>query len=213
MTAAITAGGRSSRFGSDKAFLKMGEQTLLERVSHSLEGFGQRLLIAPDGRYILKGWQRISEDTMDRGPLGGLEVALEQCQWDWLAFSAVDLPFLTPQFWDLLVGETRLDSLEGIRVQASVQVIVQVIVPLDSHNHAQPLCALYHRSSLPLVRAQLHSGNHALKALLEGLRVQYLPWEKIQDLPRSHLIFCNLNTPEDLKDLPEGGRVDFGLDF
>jgi molybdenum cofactor guanylyltransferase len=194
--AAITAGGQSKRFGSDKALFKIGEETLLERVSHSLEGFGQRLLVAPDGRYNLKGWQRVSEELVGRGPLGGLEVALEHSQSDWLAFAAVDLPFLTSEFWDILVGETLLVRLEG--TQASVQANVQAIVPLDSQNRPQPLCALYHRSSLPVVRAQLEQRRYAMNGLLEGLRVGYLSWEYLESFALPDNIFCNINTRQDL---------------
>ncbi len=223
ITAAITAGGRSSRFGSDKALFKLGEKTLLEWVASSFEPsgfthsrrFDHRMIIAPLGRYRLAGWETLPEKHPGRGPLGGLEVALEHSKSDWTAFAAVDLPFLTPVFWEILVGEISLnqhmlESLEG-KNQAGIYTGIQALVPLDSQNQVQPLCALYHRSSLPFVHAQLHRQNYTLKALLERMTVHYVAWEKLEkvSLPNhlpnhipDHLkgnLFFNLNSPKDLQ--------------
>ncbi len=218
ITAAITAGGRSSRFGSDKALFKLGEKTLLEWVASSfepLEGCDHRMIIAPPGRYTLAGWETLPEKQPGRGPLGGLEVALEHSKSDWTAFAAVDLPFLTPAFWEILVGEISLnqhmlESLEGKNqagIQAGIYMGIQALVPLDSQNQVQPLCALYHRSSLPFVQAQLHRQNYALKALLERMTVCYVAWEKLEKVSRldnlpdnlKGNLFFNLNSPKDLQ--------------
>ena len=181
ISAAITAGGVSRRFGQDKALYVLDGQTLLARVADSLHACSPRLLVAPPGRYQLDGWQSVPDTRPGQGPLAGLEAALLHAPPGWLAYSAVDLPFLTPGYWTQL-GTHRSPQ-------------VQVVCGLDGSGRRQPLAALYHTSALPTVSALLDGGERRMLALLDALPCQVLPWAELAHL--GDRLYRNLNTPED----------------
>lgn len=184
LCAAITAGGRSRRFGSDKALAELDGRALLRRVADGLEACGPRLLIAPPGKYdaLLPGWQVIADTRPGEGPLAGLEAALRHAPSGWVAFAGVDQPMLTPAYWTLL-AEHRRDE-------------VQAVLGEDESGRPQPLAALYHTAALPRVTALLDAGERRLRALETGLNVARVPWTEIARATPS--AYRNVNTPADL---------------
>ena len=184
IAAAITAGGQSRRFGQDKALYEVGGVPLLHRVAGSLHALAApRLLIAAPGRYTLPGWQTIPDLRPGQGPLAGLETALTALldfhpAGGWLAFAAVDLPHLTPEYWEVLRHRTG----EG----------VQAVTGLDDTGRRQPLAALYHSSALPQVEAMLDVGVRRMGAVLERLTLAEVAWQQVAAVhPETYL---NLNT-------------------
>ncbi|WP_052195233.1 molybdenum cofactor guanylyltransferase [Deinococcus radiopugnans] len=175
-TAVITAGGRSSRFGSDKALALLDGQPLLRHVADSLQACPTRLLIAPPGRYTLAGWEVIPDTRPGEGPLAGLEAALNHAQTPWLAFTGVDLPGLTPGFWG---------ALARARTPAA-----RAVLALDGAGRPQPLAGLYHCDLLPHVTALLDSGERRLRLAA--------PPEQCMFLAGLSSALRNVNTPADL---------------
>ncbi|OLV19999.1 molybdenum cofactor guanylyltransferase [Deinococcus marmoris] len=175
-TAAITAGGRSSRFGSDKALALLRGQPLLRHVADSLQGCPERLLISPAGKYVLDGWEIISDTRPGEGPLAGLEAALSRSSTEWLAFTGVDLPGLTPDFWATLAQARTPDAL--------------AVLPLDSEGRPQPLAGLYRREVLGRVTGLLEAGERRLKLAA--------PPEKTVLVSGLSPALRNVNTPDDL---------------
>jgi len=184
VAAAITAGGQSRRFGQDKALYLVEGASLLDRVARSLENHAPRLLIAPGGRYALRGWQNVPDLRPGDGPLAGLETALTLLETHpasngWLAFSAVDLPNLTPRYWWLL--ESRISDT------------VQAVTGQDARGRPQPLAALYHVAVRPQVTALLDAGERRMQALLGQLETTSLPWDELGAAFPD--VYANLNTP------------------
>ena len=83
-TAAITAGGQSRRFGSDKGAALLRGTPLLWHAAHALAQAEEKVLIAPAGRYALEGWQTVADTRPGEGPLAGLETALSAAHCDWV---------------------------------------------------------------------------------------------------------------------------------
>ena len=183
LAAIITAGGASRRFGQDKALAVLDGTTLLERVAHSLHACSPRLIVAPPGKYALDGWASIPDTRPGEGPLSGLESGLGRLPpGSWAAFSAVDLPHLTPEFWAVMGEQVRPD--------------VQAIIGHSRDERAQPLAALYHVSALGEVSALLDAGERRMSALLERLAAVQVAWEVLERAaPRA---YHNVNIPEEL---------------
>lgn len=183
LAAVITAGGASRRFGSDKALAVLDGRTLLERVALSLPACSPRLIVAPPGRYALGGWQPVPDTRPGEGPLAGLEAGLGALNpVTWVAFSAVDLPHLTPQFW--------------LRLTDFVRPGVQAVIGLSADGRRQPLAALYHVSALGQVTALLDAGERRMLALLERLSFAEVGWEQLEETaPRA---YQNVNRVDDL---------------
>ena len=66
---AVLAGGRSRRFGSDKALARIGGETLLDRACATLQPHCDKVVVV--GRGDVQDWPE-----PDRGPLGGIAGAL-----------------------------------------------------------------------------------------------------------------------------------------
>ncbi|MFC4639238.1 molybdenum cofactor guanylyltransferase [Deinococcus hohokamensis] len=180
-TAAITAGGQSRRFGSDKALALLGGRPLLHHVAAALDACPVRLLVAPPGRYVLDGWTPVPDTRPGEGPLAGLEAALIAAPPGWVALSGVDLPGLTPRYWAALASHRTPEAL-------SVQM-------LDPSGRPQPLGALYHTALRPQVSALLDAGERRLRLASPPERTVFCHWP--HDLR-------NINTPADLAALQGG---------
>lgn len=161
LTAAITAGGQSSRYGGDKALAVLGGRTLLEHVAGSLEACPVRVLIAPAGKYALPGWTTVPDTRPGQGPLAGLEAALTAAPPGWVAFAGVDTPGLTPVYWQALAAARTLDAL--------------AVVALDGEDRPQPLAALYHTHLLPQISALLDAGERRLRTAAPPGQTVFVP--------------------------------------
>jgi len=86
----VLAGGRSSRMGTDKAMLIKGEQNLLENAKLCLSSsLCSQVLVS---RNTDKG---IRDRYQDKGPLAGIEAALEHVPTaSWLSILPVDMPLI-----------------------------------------------------------------------------------------------------------------------
>lgn len=186
VVAAITAGGRSSRFGSDKAGALLEGRSLLAHVAASLEGAPLRLLVAPLGRYTLPGWLEVPDTRPGQGPLAALEAALKAARAEagpvWVAFAGVDLPRLTPAYWRAL-AQARRPGLWAVQA-------------LDAGGRPQPLAALYHTSLLPAITARLDAGERRLRAAALPRETQTVPHAVLERVSPGAL--HNVNTPADL---------------
>ncbi|ADV66660.1 molybdenum cofactor guanylyltransferase [Deinococcus maricopensis] len=182
LSAAITAGGRSSRFGSDKALAVISGERLLDRVARRFPPADARVLVAPPGRYVLPGWTPLPDTRPGEGPLAGLEAALGACPDGWVMYAGVDLPGLTPAYWAALLNARTAGA--------------RSVAGLDASGHVQPLAALYHTSLRGAVSALLDAGERRLRAAL--LDVQQVPWASLEaQCPDA---YRNVNTPADLPD-------------
>ncbi|MDO4247170.1 MAG: molybdenum cofactor guanylyltransferase [Deinococcus sp.] len=182
LTAAITAGGQSSRFGSDKARAEWRGRPLLWHVAASFPAAQARLLLGPPGKYALAGWDSEADLRPGLGPLAGLETALTLAPAGWVAFAGVDNPCLTSDYWEELLAARRPGVLS---VQAG-----------HPERGPQPLGALYHTDLRPHISALLDRGERRLRLAAPPERTVVL-----SGLPLD--FFQNVNRPADLAELQQ----------
>ena len=179
VTVQIMLGGKSERMGRDKALIRLGGQTLLERAVDCWKGYGGglQLSVGPAQRAALApaGLEAVADVYPERGPLGGLHAGLQLCRTDVLLLTAVDAPFLTPAHADLLLAamgeaEACIFTLNG---------------------RPEPLFGLYRRRCVTAAETLLLHGDNRMRSLLDWVNTVYVPTEDSG-------AFRNLNTPEDL---------------
>ena len=174
-SAAILAGGRSSRFGSNKATYLYNGEPLIQHVAESLAGAAERFLVS-DESYL--GLPNYPDLEPQQGPLGGLHTALHYAQHDWLALAACDLPNLNGEYW------SRLEK----------QLAGQVTLVRSSRG-LEPLAAFYHMSVQAAVLTQLEKGELSLRALLARLDTNTV---LLNDLGLPETLLLNVNRLNDL---------------
>ena len=187
LSAFVLAGGRSSRMGSDKALLPLGDQTLLEHTLRTVsDAFGQARIVGPKSIYARFGG--VVEDIYPGcGPLGGIHAALIATSTDLNLILSVDMPLMTPQFLSWLTAQ-------------AVTAQELIVVP-DAAGGPQPLCAIYRRGVLELVEQALKDGDYKIGRLFSQLPTRVITEEEIVGAGFSAIIFQNVNTPEEYERL------------
>ena len=192
ISGAVLAGGRSSRFGRDKALEVYGGLSLLERAVRALDGCAERFVVGgtPE-RYGFLGLPVVPDPAPGLGPLAGLTAALERSLFERVAVTACDMPGLSPAFWAYLAGFEPAD----------------LVIPQGPHS-LEPLAAIYGRTCLEPVRAALAASCLKLTGWHEeltagGLTLAIVPWASLE--PRfGEGVFRNVNRPADLEALEVG---------
>jgi molybdopterin-guanine dinucleotide biosynthesis protein A len=153
----ILSGGRSSRFGSDKARALLDGQPLVVHVARSCARVASRLTVVADveDKYEDLGLRTIADRQPGLGPLGGLHRALEDLGHDeWLLLLSCDLIGLRPEWIERLLSQCH-----GIDGPAAVAFF--------GGGRWEPMPALYHRNILQQVQTHLARGVLSLWRLLE----------------------------------------------
>ena len=166
--AVILAGGKSSRMGRDKASLTLGHETFLQRIAAELDacGFQEKYVSLGTGEkteiHIPVGWTAVRDRYRDCGPLGGIHAALSACRAEWALFVSCDTPLYRRELAELLIS--KIPGLSEIPGTSEVSG-TQLVIPVTPDGRWHMTCALWRRTLLPEVEAQLISGDHRLRAL------------------------------------------------
>jgi molybdopterin-guanine dinucleotide biosynthesis protein A len=182
----ILTGGASSRMGSDKAQLKIGEYSFTELIAAALSTVAdpvRSVSATPAAAGALLRLPNIPDIFPQWGALGGLHAALAACNSPWAVVVACDLPFVTSGLFQ------RLATLrEGF----------DAVVPVQSDGRPQPLCALYRcQSCLPETASLIAAGERRPRALLSSINTRWVPQAELDDLEGAANFFSNINTPAD----------------
>src|SRR5947208_1757018 len=96
LSVAILAGGRSSRMGTDKAFVRVLGRPLIEDILAQVADLGSETLIVtnrPDD-YAYLGVPLFTDVLPDKGALGGIYSALASAGQPHILCIACDMPFV-----------------------------------------------------------------------------------------------------------------------
>jgi len=175
----VLAGGASSRMGTNKALLTLGERTLVEIAADAVrDAVGSVTIVGQPQTYGQLGLRVIADIRSNAGPLAGIETALTDTPTEWSLIVACDMPRLRP------------DALRRIVKEALDQTGASCVLPESASGFVEPLCAAYHKRLLPIIS----------NALLIGKRkiTDALPRDMVHHIRMSgDSLFQNVNTPED----------------
>jgi len=197
----VLAGGKSKRMGADKALIEWQGKPLLWQIVERFQRAGFSVIVA-GGPYEraqrLKGLPApVVADLPAHegfGPLAGIEAGLLSIKTQppvpcpvshvpLIGVVACDLPFADPNLLSWLAGQI-----------GDADAVVPIV---DSE--PQPLHAVYARSCLPHLVAQLESQDKSVKSFLRRLKVVWVSEEEWQKVADPICLKAHLNEPEDLK--------------
>lgn len=181
----VLAGGRSVRFGGEKAVAKLEGRTLLEWAAERLRTVCSEVAInvrkgtEAEAFALARGMPTLYDEAGDAlGPLAGVKVGLiwaEERGARLLAVSPCDAP--------LLPGDLYVRLLEGAEGGAAMA---------ETRDGRQPLCAVWPVTALPAVRNALAGGAHPPTwQMLERLGANKVMFDRSE-------AFANVNTRDDL---------------
>jgi molybdopterin-guanine dinucleotide biosynthesis protein A len=161
--------------GRDKARLPLGSHLLVEDVAGKVAKVaGNVTLVGDPALYPDLPFECMRDLHPGLGPLAGIETALGAAKADLNLIVACDMPGLATEWLDqLLLAAERSTNL--------------CIAAKDMTEVLHPLCAVYCRECLPLVRQALSAGRLKLLDLLSALDAE------IVSIPA---LLHNVNTPD-----------------
>ena len=193
----ILVGGRSRRFGSDKANIVLDGRLLLEKTIQTIRSAidPNRILLvaANDAQFFASPATMLSLPFIfdiyeSRGPLGAIHTALAHAQSEWAYITACDYPFVCPEVI--------------VRLAANMTDDVDAVAAIQPDGRVQPLLAFYRvRAVLKVIEEQLieDRSTTAAKTVFDNVPSSLLPFEKLNDLPNASEVFFNVNTPANLQ--------------
>jgi molybdopterin-guanine dinucleotide biosynthesis protein A len=178
----ILAGGQSRRMGRDKSQLQFETETFTERIARVLKEVTDSVTLV-NPRHDHHQLHAVVDVYPNWGALGGLHAALAACKREWAIVVACDLPFVTAQLLNYLI---------------TLRHHHDAIVPLQSDERPQPLCALYRiEPCLPRATELIETGHRRPLDLLQLVNTRCVPFTELRNLAQAEKFFVNINTPED----------------
>lgn len=192
LSAAILAGGRSTRMGVDKARLRLAPDgpTLIELVIAAVRAVADDItIVANDDRLAALGLPIARDTVPNTGALGGIEAAVAHARHDHCLVVACDMPFLAPSLLRALAAAPRDYDVLAPRLTVGANRQGQ------SDGVYETLHAIYGRAALPAIRAQLAAGHYRVIGFFPEVRVRAFPEERVRALDPALRSFFNANTP------------------
>lgn len=180
----ILAGGKSRRMGTDKALLTFQNKPLLLHMIKLVESFCEEVAVSGKNEsYSAFGIEMIPDLYIDCGPIAGIFSALNYSGSDWNLMVSVDVPFVNEELFLYLISNIgEFDC----------------IIPRHISG-VEPLIALYHRRTLPVIEEMIKAEDYRLTNLLSKLNVCYVDCSGlIKEYPR---LFVNINRMEDYQSI------------
>ena len=183
-SAVVLAAGRSTRMGRDKALLEVDGQPLWRRQRDVLATAGARevyLSARPDQPWVraAAGFDAVLYDALTGcGPVVGISAAIERAAHTHVAVLAIDLPRMTPEWFQRLAAQCeRGVGIVGRRAECF-----------------EPLAAIYPQEIKRLILETIAGGDYSMQRLIfAALKEGFL--REFEITSGAALLFENWNEP------------------
>jgi molybdenum cofactor guanylyltransferase len=180
----ILAGGRSSRFGRDKAFAEIDGRPLIEIIiAEFSEIFPEIIVVANrNAAYRRLAVTEIVPDIKpDLGPIGGILTGVSRMTNNYGFFAACDTPFFEAE-----IMRQQFYALDPFAQDALVARWPERI---------EPLHALYGKACLPAIEKAIEQNRRKIISFHDQIKVAYWDVPPERDWQR---YFRNFNTEDEL---------------
>jgi molybdopterin-guanine dinucleotide biosynthesis protein A len=157
ISAAVLAGGRSSRLGRNKALLPLGGKTVIETVLDEVSRCVDSITIITNSpeEFTNLGYPCRADLLPGGGPLSGIHAALTHCGTEYVLVVSCDIPLVSLTLFDELI-----EALPGNDIV------------IFKHSQFEPLCALYRRTCIPALEDLISHGEYRIIDLFPTLQVK-----------------------------------------
>ena len=189
----VMAGGASSRFGEDKALVKLGGKPMLARMHELIRdaAIADVIVVGDAKKYGRFEMPCIADRWPGEGPLGGIITALlnsqehlPDCEWNLIV--SCDMPFLT---------EAWLARLSKRATASSASVVLP-----HSATGPEPLCACYRTTAAEQLREAFEKGIRKVTLALQYVITEVLDEREWKRFDNEGRLFWNMNTFADYEE-------------
>jgi len=183
VSAAILVGGKSRRFGTDKALLRIGDKWMVDALTDELKKlFGNVLLISDQSDKFDFFQDPVIKDVVpDKGPLGGLYTALLNTSSEYIFLCACDLLLLNKDIISYMFQ--RLNRQDAL-------------IPIHDRK-IEPTAAFYSRNCLSYAAKSLESGSLNIRSFFDQIEVEFINFKDVFSDEVIEDCFFNINTKAD----------------
>ena len=183
----ILAGGKSSRYGKNKALVQIDGIFLIQKVLQVMQSlFSSVILITNTPEtYAFLNIPMHKDKIKGLGPLGGIFTGLSVIPENAGFFVACDMPSL---------------NCDLIRHLAGNRQNFDVVVP-NLSGKFEALHALYTKNCLPEIERLIHSGAYQIFRFFPHVSVRYVDENEVRRFDPELRSFFNINRPEQLQNI------------
>ncbi|GGD11552.1 molybdenum cofactor guanylyltransferase [Hyunsoonleella pacifica] len=184
ITGIILAGGKSSRMGTDKGFLKLNTKPFVQYSIDALKPLVSNIIIVSDhSEYDSLGYKRITDDIKEAGPVSGIYSGLKASETTYNLVLSCDIPLITTIVLQKLIDAADEDS---------------EIIQAESNGKTMPLIALYKSNIRDTFKSFLEQDERRLRIAIKACK------HKNVVLDETHQnATLNVNTKEELKHIED----------
>ncbi len=183
VSAAIMAGGKSTRMGQDKAWIELDGEPLITRVAAVLAQVADEVIVvANDPKYESLGLRVVRDRWPAGGALGGIATGVGAATHGTVLVAACDMPFTSAEMWRLLLGHAGE---------------ADVVIPRVGGEY-ETLHALYARACVPQMARSIAENRLRVISFFDQVRVLAVEEPELRAVDPTLRAFTNVNTPEEL---------------
>ncbi len=185
VTGVILAGGKSLRYGKDKAFALFNGIPLIKRVTSVMKQvFEEVIIIANEDKKYLNEEIPIFKDVIKGlGPIGGILTGILNMKNYAGFFVACDMPFLNPFL---------------IRYMVQIRNGFDVVIPKIGKN-IEPLHAIYTKRCIPFIQESISQKRYSIRSFFPNVSIRFVEEGEIKKYDPELRFLININSPEDMR--------------
>ena len=182
ITGIVLAGGRSSRMGEDKSMMKLNGKSLVEYSIDALKPLCNKVIISSNNPgYEFTGCEVWPDEIPDQAPIIGIYSCLKRSETALNIILSCDIPLISTSMIAFLLAKSAAYDIS---------------VPIHENGQIEPLCGIYKKSSLSILKEFIDSGNYRLNECIRSASHQLIPVDS--QIPcNTPNLFLNINTPSD----------------
>ncbi|KAA3619729.1 MAG: molybdenum cofactor guanylyltransferase [Calditrichaeota bacterium] len=183
ISAAILAGGKSTRMGRNKALLKINGKSLIAHVYEALKSLTKEICIIGSSaeEYDFLNIPVFPDMIASIGPLAGIYTALSRSNKSHCFVVACDMPFISKK----------------LLIKMAENIKPQTITTIRTTKGLEPLCSIYPGEALAITKKLVHKKQFRTSRLFDHLPTIEIP---VTEVPFGDHVLFNINTPDDLSD-------------
>lgn len=188
MNAIILAGGKSSRFGTDKALYKLDQKPMLINLIEKLRPNFKKIYVVGNTIKNHENMEDIiflKDEIPDKGPLGGLYTGLKKSDSKYNYLQACDMPFVCD------------DYLKYMKKSIIEDKGYEAYIP-EKDNYLEPFVGIYKKGIETEILKLINLDKLNFDYLFEKINIKCIKEKEIEIIADPQRIFFNINKKEDL---------------
>lgn len=188
-TAIILAGGKSSRMGFDKQFIKINGIYITEYIIDLLRPIFKSIILVTNRPecYQMESIIIVEDYYKDFGPLGGMHIGLMRSESQYNYIIACDMPYINFEYIDYM---KKLLEKDDYRKSAIITKFGDWIEPFN---------AFYSKALIPQIEENILQKKRKISSVLCTSQVLYIEEQTARAFSPDWAMFTNLNNVEDLE--------------